>query len=87
MIWTKTEDRQPTEPGYYLTYYFNTDENCFLYKCIYWSDIKNEWCRWRASLGEIRVHGYIKETRRKYYGECVAAITEYPPYPKETSCS
>jgi hypothetical protein len=67
----------PSEPGYYLTFYYNHELKECLYKALYWTGY--EW-KWRCP---IIVQGYLAETRNDYYCPCVsgAANFDFEPFP------
>ena len=65
--WKDFPEDQPTERGYYYTYYFNHDENEHFLKCIYW-DTKS-WLPWRPGGGpKLTVIKYAPKTWAPYYG-------------------
>ena len=59
----------PTVGGYYLTYYYNAHEDAHLYKAIWFSPAKNEWCKWRKSLPNLDVKCYWNK-HFDYYVPC-----------------
>lgn len=69
-LWVDYPDTQPTEHGYYMTYYFNLYHQQHLYKAIYWD---NGWIPWRrdGSPDLSRVLGFVPCTRAAYYTKCM----------------
>lgn len=68
-MWNKGEIN-PTESGYYLTYYYNHDINhkCYLYKA-FWYDINNGWELrfWKCNGTDIK---WWWDVRHDYYVPC-----------------
>jgi hypothetical protein len=66
--WSKYPDQVPTQPGYYLTLYFNNEHQAHLFKCIYWA---GRWCAWRPGAKEDPdVKGFVQDTLNPYYVPC-----------------
>lgn len=66
--WSKYPENKPKESGYYLTTY--EDINLY-YKCIYWSDKRQDWISWRSPFSEtphiFKVGCFVEKTRTDFY--------------------
>ena len=71
MNWLEYPENTPTEPGYYMTFYWHEDDQMNYYKAIFWSSTKNDWLKWRASLPDLNVKKYLPESRDDYYMPCM----------------
>ena len=73
-MWTNIKDKNPDLPGYYYTYYFNTQLEKWLYKAIWWNG--KHWINWHPTFGKYieTVERYIEESRNDYYCPCLEWI-------------
>lgn len=58
-------DEQPTESGYYLTFYFNEEENDFFFKAFWFNVDKSKWI-WRLDP-DVKTWWNV---RHDYYVPC-----------------
>jgi hypothetical protein len=66
--WSSFPDTKPIEPGYYMTFYYNSNENCHLFKAIYWN---NKWHKWNKRVEiENQVKHFLLDSRNDYYVPC-----------------
>lgn len=75
--WSKYPETKPKESGYYLTTYFegiHSDKHSFgnlYYKCIYWSNEKQDWISWKSPFGEtphiFEVGCFVEKTRNEIH--------------------
>ena len=76
-MWVNYPENKPTEPGYYMTYYFNSEENLCFYKAIYFSPINDRWCQWRPKVEwQPEVKGYVPASKNRFYCPCVEWVRE-----------
>lgn len=68
-MWVEYPACMPDKNGYYMTYYFNTDLNKYLYKAI--AFYQGEWVRWRDGIPKLRVIAFLPESFNEYYVPCV----------------
>jgi hypothetical protein len=75
--WSKYPETKPKESGYYLTVY--EDINLY-YKCIYWSNEKQDWISWKSPFREtphiFKVGCFVEKTRTDFYCPCIEKVEE-----------
>ena len=69
--WSKYPDTLPSKSGYYFTYYYSKDQDQHLYKAIYYDHHKNKWCSWRQGMSDPIVKGFVEQSGKDYYTECL----------------
>jgi hypothetical protein len=84
--WSKYPETKPKESGYYLTVYFegiHSDKHSFgnlYYKCIYWSNEKQDWISWKSPFREtphiFKVGCFVEKTRTDFYCPCIEKVEE-----------
>ena len=77
-LWSRFPEKQPSGDGYYMTLYYNFDQQSDLYKAIWWSNDKKKWVGWRSNdLPDVsKVKGFVESTRNDYYVPCVIYSSE-----------
>ena len=68
--WSIYPDKVPTQSGYYLTLYFNTEKQGYYTKCIWWNG--NKWSPWRTGvMTDKDIKGFVQDTYNQYYAPCM----------------
>jgi hypothetical protein len=80
--WAQYTINRPVESGYYMTYYYNTEQKQCLYKALYYSTTKNEFV-FRIKDVDQHVIAYVPSSRNDYYIPCMISYQENK---SRTSC-
>lgn len=68
--WSRYPDKKPIDTGYYLTLYWNSENQGYFDKCIKWDGI--EWQSWRpGAITDADVKGFVLDTLNPFYVPCM----------------
>jgi len=69
MNWSSYPDNVPSRSGYYITEYFNADQDGNFWKAIWWDG--KDWVWWRQFHKPNIVLSFVEESRNEYYVPCM----------------
>ena len=83
--WAKYPDSRPPQAGYYVTYYYNAEQDEMLYKALWYSAQQQKFI-FRIKDVDQHIKGYVPTSYHQYYVPCITNWSEDKrkmPFPVE----